>query len=189
MDLLLYGTRNRVFWRGGGRGTEEKGGSDGACALVWPGRPPASAEDLPFGVRTTTPSSHRGSGACAILTALPLCRWPDPRAERLGDKGAREGICFRTGPPTEGGDPDPFSPVLCNLLTVLSLTSKDHRNRGRGVSPCVVSAPPLPSGSSPHPRLPNLGLSEIPRRRQSCCLDDGPAHRPAFSARDSALWV
>lgn len=70
----------RVLRRGGDRGWAEQGGSGGSCAFVRPRRPLARAGHLPFGGGTTTPSNLGASRACAVLTTLPLCTRPEPRA-------------------------------------------------------------------------------------------------------------
>lgn len=140
----------------------EKGGSDGACALVWPGRTPARAEDLSFGVRTTTPSSHRGLSACAILTALPLCGWPDPRAEQLGNKGAQEGTCFRAGPPLRAATPTPSR--LCSEICSQSTPSlrKTTETGVAGYLPVLSRPLPFPVALLPTPNSQIWGFLKSP---------------------------
>uniref|UniRef100_A0A8D1IG03 cysteine--tRNA ligase n=1 Tax=Sus scrofa TaxID=9823 RepID=A0A8D1IG03_PIG len=95
-------TRNPRPSGGGGTRLARQDGSGCACVLVWPRGPFARAGDLPFGSRTTTPGSLGGSRACAVLTARPLCCRPEPSAERLGDKGTREGSGSPGRVPVEG---------------------------------------------------------------------------------------
>lgn len=124
------------------------------------GPPPARAGDLPFHSRTTTPSSLGGSRACAVVTALPLCRWPKPSGERLEDKGAQEGSCFRARAPQRAGNPDPFPLVPWNLLSKsASSLPKTTKSRVAGVlgSLCAVLAPPHRLLSPP--QTPGFGAS------------------------------
>lgn len=145
-------------------------GSGGACALARPRRPAArEGEDLPLGGRTTAPSNLSGSRACAVLTAFPLCRRPEPGAERLGDKGAQEGSCFPDWAPAEGGRSRP--PPDCALGSAL-IRKTTQSGAGQtsgpgspGFSPSTVSAPPLPQGLSPRPKLPDSGFLKSPAQK------------------------
>lgn len=152
-------------------------GSGGACALARPGRLRArEGGDLPLGSRTTAPSNLSGSRACAVLTAFPLCRRPEPGSERLADKGAREWSCFPDWAPAEGGAsrPPPDSALGSTLVrkTLQSRVGQTSGPGGPGPPPRTIAALPLPHGLSPRPKLPDSGFLRspaqtfpLPRRR------------------------
>lgn len=157
---LLHSTvlETRVLRRGGDWAARW-GGSGGSCALGWPGRPLARAGHLPFRGRTTTPSNLGGSRACAVLTALPLCHRPEPSTERPGDKGAREGNCFRPGPRRGRvtSTPCSLSSAICSQTPLLRFGKGTSTEAGQaspgswGLSLCCLG---LPSPVAPL-RTPN----------------------------------
>lgn len=112
-----------------GAGGARSGGSERACALGRPRRPPARAGDLPSGGRTTTPSGPRGSRACAVQHRPPLlCRRLEAGAKRLGDKEAREVNPRRA--PGEAGRP--FSPVAWMPLLISAPPLRNTTHSGVG---------------------------------------------------------
>lgn len=125
----------------------------------------ARAGHLPCSGRTTIPSNLGGSRACAVLPARPLCHRSEPGTERPGDKGAREGNCFRPGPSPRAGDRDPLEPVLCDVLSN-SAPSLGKRLLSRtGVSGIlgslpVLSRPPLPVAPLRTPNSQIWGFSK-----------------------------